>query len=108
MTKKANQDELEYERPECGEPVSKIVYSCPKCGTAFEDEEEEEYVYFKKEDDHKEDEGKIEEIESISEEKVISGPVQYSPSVEPESDHLRLYRDRREEERKKNIHGFIK
>jgi hypothetical protein len=35
-------DELEFECPECGYPVSDEVNKCPNCGTEFEDEEDDE------------------------------------------------------------------
>jgi hypothetical protein len=41
MVEEEDQEEWVYECPECGHIVSNIVFACPNCGTAFDDEEEE-------------------------------------------------------------------
>jgi hypothetical protein len=46
----AVEDELEYECPECGYPVSGDIIKCPNCHTEFEDEEEVEYEEYEEED----------------------------------------------------------
>jgi uncharacterized Zn finger protein (UPF0148 family) len=73
MAKKEYQEELKYECPECGEPVSKNVLLCPYCGAEFLTEEEEEEL---QKEELKKDDKKVKE-EPKQEEYVFERDLEY-------------------------------